>query len=226
MIFPKRCPVCRCICDKDEFLICRYCVNKIKLIRPPYCKLCGKALYNANQEYCERCCKTKWYFDKCFALMEYDDITKKIIHDIKYSNKRYYMDLFIHLTNLYLGDKIRSLKADAFIAVPLSKKRLKKRGFNQAALYARGLSDLTGIEFIDDLIFRKKDTKPQNKLSPEERGENIRDAFVCNNMNGLKSVIIVDDIFTTGSTLNECAKVLKKSGIINVYCVCISIATD
>ena len=110
-------------------------------------------------------------------------------------------------------------KIDLIIPVPVSKERLKERGYNQAEELARHLSKISEIPYNKDILVRCKDTKPQSGFSQVQRSNNIKGAFKC--ISGLskmdKVILIVDDIYTTGSTINECAKVLKESGPHKVY---------
>jgi ComF family protein len=119
------------------------------------------------------------------------------------------------------------VKPDVLVPVPVHQNRLKKRGYNQAALLARELGRLTNIPVAEHLLIRKKDTLPQKELSERERKQNLQDAFALGERQELnllqECVIIIDDIYTTGATLEECSRVLKQVGIQRIYFLCVCI---
>ena len=119
---------------------------------------------------------------------------------------------------------LRRWQAEALIPIPLSEKRQKKRGYNQAKILARELSKRTGIPVEEGALFRIRDTRPQKELDDRERQQNLRQAFaVAKCWKPVRSVVLVDDIYTTGSTINKAAKMLKKAGVSKVYFLTISI---
>ena len=118
----------------------------------------------------------------------------------------------------YFADSGFFEKSDFIISVPINKERYKSRGYDQAGYLAKELSEISKVKYVPDALLRHKNTVPQNKLKVNERFENVKDAFSIGNFDFKgKNVIIVDDIFTTGATINECAKVLKNSGANKVY---------
>jgi ComF family protein len=134
----------------------------------------------------------------------------------KYHGRQEYADEYALWITERLSDWIVGSKCECITGVPIHKKRLQKRGFNQAALLALKISNLTGIRYENDLLLRTKETKRQKELSAEERFFNLSDAFIYNKKNHEKipeSVLIIDDILTTGSTLDACARALKHAGV-------------
>lgn len=119
---------------------------------------------------------------------------------------------------------VQSLDIDLVMPVPLSKKRMRKRGFNQADLFGRRFSELCGLKYENKMLVRVRDTVPQKELSALERKNNLKNAFKMNkNVVNLKRILLVDDIYTTGSTIDAAALALKQSGIKDVFYLCISI---
>ncbi|MCC3870154.1 ComF family protein [Terrisporobacter mayombei] len=213
------------ICDnpiklKNPYSLCRSCFKELKFILDG-CSKCGKPIVNRNLEReslidCNYCYNKTFYFDKAIACIEYDDVSKKLILDFKYKSKTYLCRYVAHLMEeKYL---LEGVKADYILFVPLHKKRLNKRGFNQAEKIANKLSDLINIPVLD-CISREKNTKKLYKLNKEDREKELKNGFkVKENINLIKNknVILIDDIFTTGSTANEISKVLKINSANNI----------
>lgn len=213
------------ICDnpiklKNPYSLCRSCFKELRFILDG-CNKCGKPIVNRNLEReslieCNYCYNKTFYFDKAIACIEYDDISKKLILDFKYKSKTYLCRYVAYL----MKEKIilEDIKADYILFVPLHKKRLKKRGFNQAEKIANKLSDLINIPVLD-CVSREKNTKKLYKLNKEDREKELKNGFkVKDNINFIKNknVILIDDIFTTGSTANEISKVLKINSVNNI----------
>lgn len=213
------------ICDnpiklKNPYSLCRSCFKELRFILDG-CNKCGKPIVNRNLEReslieCNYCYNKTFYFDKAIACIEYDDISKKLILDFKYKSKTYLCRYVAYL----MKEKImlEDIKADYILFVPLHKKRLKKRGFNQAEKIANKLSGLINIPVLD-CVSREKNTKKLYKLNKEDREKELKNGFkVKDNINLIKNknVILIDDIFTTGSTANEISKVLKINSVNNI----------
>ena len=132
-------------------------------------------------------------------------------------NRPEYIAFYAKAIEERLGEFIRHIDPDGFIPVPIHKKRYIKRGYNQAEELSKELSKLTGIQTYNDLVLRIKDTVPQKKINKIERQINMKKAFIVKeNSVKLRKIIVVDDIFTTGSTCDECASVLMKNGAYKV----------
>ena len=143
---------------------------------------------------------------------------------IKYKNKREYIKIYARLIALKYRTEIKKMEAEALIPVPVHKNRLKIRGYNQSELLARYLSQETGIKLINNALVRVRDTRAQKALTSEERFKNLSEAFCCDKLpENLHNIIIVDDIYTTGSTMEACTRVLKRAGAEKVYCISICI---
>ena len=132
--------------------------------------------------------------------------------------------LFAREMAVYYGKWISSKKIEAIIPVPLHPSKKRKRGFNQAEILARELSEQTGIPVYTDVLFRIRKTSPQKMLGPGERKANLKGAFaVSAKWKACRNVLLIDDIYTTGSTIERCAGMLKKAGTENVWFLTISI---
>lgn len=218
LLFPLRCPVCDEIVRPYGEKICTDCMKRLKLLTPPFCMKCGKKLMEEG-EFCRDCSSRRHEFVRGRALYEYESAAPAI-YRFKYGNRREYADFFGEETVRYLGEFIRAVQPDALVPIPLHKKRSLKRGYNQATLLARAIGRYSGVPTEEKLLLRVKDTIPLKLLNPEERQNNLKKAFImAQNDVKLKTIIIIDDIYTTGSTIDEAARTLKAGGVQNIYFV-------
>ncbi len=216
MIFPLRCPVCDEIVRPAGEKICLECMGKLRPVTPPYCLRCGKKV-SGGDEFCGDCREKKHIFTRGRALYEYGSAAPAI-YRLKYRGRQEYADYFGEEIARYLGDFIREIKPDALIPIPLHRKRQRKRGYNQAALLARAVERYTGIPAEEKVLVRVKNTTPLKQLNPKERQNNLKRAFnIRENDVKLKAVVLIDDIYTTGSTMDEAAKVLAAGGVEHIY---------
>lgn len=208
-----KCMSCgREIKDKTEFQICNDCKNKINVINGNLCKICGDEICGTeNIKICDRCKNSNYAFMSNRSLCYYDTVPAKIIKKLKYGKRKYYAK--------HIAEMMQSLvtcfdNIDVITFVPVSSKRRKERGFNQAEEIAKELGLISNISVVDALE-KLYDGKTQAGLSQKERRENLKGTIKLKNeikqeIKG-KNVLIVDDVFTTGSTLHECASVLQKA---------------
>lgn len=210
----------------------------LDFVFPPRCIICGSLTgYGLNIKICNKCSENaeyvendwdytytlnnklrhKVYYDGGKAVFKYKFV-KKSIERFKYFGARSLGKEYAKIMYEYFADSGLFEKADCIVSVPINKHRFKTRGYDQAGYLAEKLAEASNIEFVPNGIIRHKNTMPQNKLGVNERFKNVKDAFSVGNFDfKYKNVIIVDDIFTTGATINECAKVLKISGANKVY---------
>ncbi len=220
LLFPRRCPVCDDVAPWGH-TICPRCIGKFKKLEEPWCMRCGKKLIQEG-EYCGDCMRVNHVFERARSLYEYDSVAAAV-YRFKYSGRQEYADYFGEEISRELGDFIKRTEAQVLIPVPLHTKRQKKRGYNQAMLLAKAVSRRTGVPVCDNLVTRVKNTKPLKQQNPKERQNNLKKAFnIAENDVKLKSTIIIDDIYTTGSTIDEMARVLKAHGVERVYAITLS----
>ncbi len=223
-LFPRRCPVCDGIVMPKGGLICPPCVAKLSFVRDPVCKKCGKEIISPHMEYCLDCIRHKRTFEFGRALMNYDDKAGNSIARIKYKNKREYLDFYGEAICVRYENVIRRMEADILVPVPIHPSRRRERGFNQAELLAHRIGDYMKIPVCPEMLARNKKTMPQKGLDPAGRLKNLEEAFAAGNVkNRVEGVILVDDIYTTGSTIEACTRALKKAGIKRVYFLAICI---
>lgn len=226
LIFPRRCPVCDEVLEFNGELICKECKPKLKYILEPRCKKCGKQLITQEQEYCYDCKNKKHFYKEGIAGFSHVGVIKKSIYDIKYSNKREYVNFYVKEMSKLYKRYILDWNCDGIIPVPLHFRKKIKRGYNQAEIIAKAFSRELGIKMYGNLLKRQKYTKPQKELNDIQRKKNLEKAFkITKNIVELKKAILVDDIYTTGNTIDACAKELLNSGVDEVYYLSISIGT-
>ena len=216
LLFPLHCPVCDGIVQPSGEKICVNCLPKLKLLIPPWCMQCGTKLWSEG-EYCQDCRIGKHSYLRGRSLYEYNSAAESL-YRFKYGGRREYAHFYGEQTVEYLGEFIRQVKPDVLVPIPLHRKRKVKRGYNQAELLAREIGSRMGIPVRTDLLVRVKNTVPLKQLNPKERQNNLKKAFnMARNDVKLKTILLVDDIYTTGSTMDEAARTLMAAG---VECVC------
>ena len=206
------------ICDNpikltNSYSLCKDCFKELKFILDG-CNKCGKPIVNRSLEReslieCNYCFNKTFYFDKVISCIEYDEISKKLILDFKYKSKTYLCKYIAYLMKERM--LLEDIKVDYILFVPLHKKRIRERGFNRSEKIANKLGEFLNIPVLD-CIDRVKNTKKLYKLNKEDREKELKNGFkIKENINLIKNkkVILIDDIFTTGSTANEISKVLK-----------------
>lgn len=223
MAFPRRCPVCDEVVPTGDGLICSPCRAKPQYITEPRCRRCGKQLALEEGQFCHDCIQRKHVYDYGYALYDYQSM-RKSIYRFKYGKRCEYVDFYAQDICRRLSDEIRLMEADAVIPVPVHRSRLRGRGYNQAELIASGISRQTGIPMDKKMVKRVRKTVPQKELTIQERQNNLKKAFhISTNVVKLKKVILVDDIYTTGSTFDAIAMELKRRGVKSVYFIALCI---
>lgn len=217
LLFPRRCVFCDEITDKTGAPICRACEKEMKYIEAPFCMKCGKQLNHSRGEYCDSCSRSKHEFIQGMALYHYGSMSDSIFR-FKYGGRQEYADFYGQQLADKRGQWLAAIGPQALIPVPVHPSRKRERGYNQAELIARALSARCGIPVNTRLIVREKKTLPQKNLSERERQNNLKKAFkILQNDVKLNTIVIIDDICTTGSTIDAMAEVLKTAGIQRVY---------
>lgn len=220
LFFPLRCPVCDRPAPFGE-KICLECMKRLKPITPPWCMKCGKKLLE-EKELCADCSRKKHAFVRGRALYEYESAASSI-YRLKYGKRKEYADFFAEEMAEYLSDFIQKVRPDALIPIPLHPKRMKKRGYNQAALLARAVGERVKVPVYENLLLRVKNTQPLKRQNPEERQNNLKKAFIiAQNDVKLKTIILVDDIYTTGSTMDEAAATWRTAGVQQIYFIALA----
>lgn len=215
ILFPESCPVCKSPSrDHTTAPICSPCWQAIEPYHGPICDICGKPLASEVSRTCSDCLKSTPPFTWARSFGIYEGTLKESLHHLKYYGIR---RLAKPLSEMILT--IRLPHIDAIIPVPLHSKKLRKKEFNHSALLARYLSDNTGIPLVLNSLVKIRDTAPQVGLSARQRRSNLKNSFRIINKNSIegKEIVLVDDVFTTGTTARECSLLLLKAGAKNIY---------
>lgn len=221
ILFPRRCPVCDNAAPAGT-LICPECEGRLRYVGQPFCMKCGKPLLEKEAEYCHDCSTKKHYFGKGLALFEYNSVAASI-YRFKYRGRQEYAKFYGRCLAGRLGERILSWKPDALVPVPIHKSRMRKRGYNQAQLLAEELGRQMGLP-VKNSVIRCRNTVPQKQLDDAGRQNNLKKAFkICGNDVKLNTIVIIDDIYTTGSTVDAVARELRKAGCADVYYVALAI---
>lgn len=226
-IYPNVCPVCGVVLY-SKHLICEECEANVSLVKNPYCEKCGKPMQDDSKLYCNDCKNRKRYFDKGISVFEYRGAIRESLHRFKYKNIRFFAEYYAREAKKQYGKTIREWNVDVIIPVPIYKKKQIQRGYNQAQVFGEELSKIMDIPLDEKLIIRVRDTKPQKGLEDTMRYINIKNAFAVDKtrLYTVNSVLLVDDIFTTGSTVDECSRLIKAVGVKHVYVLCIAAGKD
>lgn len=222
MIYPKRCALCGEICESNKQLVCKKCASKPIVIQEPRCKKCSKPISSEELEYCYDCSNKEFHYKSGISLWLYDEVMKQSIIRFKYKGCKEYVNFYVSEVIKYLGDEIKRISPNVLLPVPVHKMRQRERGYNQAELIAAELGHQLHIPVRSNILQRIVKTTPQKELNSSERIKNLEKAFVVSKKGekvlcSISRVMLVDDIYTTGSTIEACTKVLQKAGVKEVY---------
>ncbi|CUS96850.1 ComF family protein [Candidatus Kryptobacter tengchongensis] len=218
-IFIYECEICHRHLEDKRMIICSECIHKIERVEPVDIERTFTTKFRSDG-----------YISKAFACFYFKDesIIQTLIHELKYQNKPSIGILLGEIVGNSVKNDPDFISSDALIPVPLHKIRLRERGYNQSELISKGINRVTGINLINDLLIRVRNTQTQTKLNLEQRKENVKDAFKVKdkykNFVPWRKFIVVDDVITTGSTVNQCAKALVDAGASRVLALSIAIA--
>lgn len=225
ILYPRHCPVCHEITVPWGKRICDTCKEKLRPIQGPRCFCCSKPLEMAEQEYCRDCRKTR-QFQQGLGIFAYSSLLQNSLFQLKYKKRQEYGTFYGEFAAYYSKETIEKWGIDIIIPIPLHPRRLEKRGYNQAGVIAEALGKKLGISVSEKILRRQKNTKPQKELNHQERQKNIKNAFVAKKKLDGENILLVDDIYTTGSTVEEAAKELKKAGAGKIFFLTIAIGAD
>ena len=223
VLFPAniKCLLCgRDLPQKQDVEFCSACMKKLCFVDENCCKTCGVKLKLKNV--CENCASTKRDFDICRSVFVYNEHSAGLIKGFKYSNKP-----FVHRTlGVLLAKKFEELKwqVDFVVPVPITKKVRKQRGFNQTELLADKMAEIANLKVEKNILQKTKDTQHQASLGFVERQQNIAQSFEVLDKSTVKgkTILLIDDVLTTGATLCACAQVLKKAGAKHVFALTVA----
>ncbi len=228
-LFPGRCGVCDGLIKGNDG-VCETCRRSLPYVGDRICMKCGKPV-SEDVEYCSDCRKWERCFHSGRAVFLYDEKMREAMGRFKYQGRCEYASFYGEQIVKCLGEQIRRWNVQALIPVPLHDARRRRRGYNQAELLAVEVGKRLNIPVLSDYVTREKKTAPQKELDFKERNRNLAKAFQVSKEQRrlyphLKRVIIIDDIYTTGSTVHNCTKCLLDAGISLVYFVSVCIGEN
>ncbi len=211
LLFPQRCIGC----GKEGTLICSSCQSSLPRVMPPLCPRCGRP--QPSGILCSSCVSWRAEIDGIRSPFRFDGVVRQAVYQLKYRNLRALAAPLAQLLNDYLVTN--PVPGEVLVPVPLHRKRIRERGYNQSSLLARELGKRTSLPVIDNCLVRQRYALPQARTtSVEERQSNVADAFTCRDDNLRdKQVLLIDDVSTSGATLDACAGVLKAAGATSVW---------
>ena len=223
-VFPQNCISCDGKISESECLLCASCKADIGFIRQPHCFQCGvpadlSYAYPHEEFVCGDCRKSPFQFDRARSLGFYDTVLRTTIHHFKYRRQMGVLTEMDLLLEKYFTENPDFCKGFTVSHIPLHFNKMKERGFDQAFLIARQVARVLKLPLEGGLLRRVNATSPQASMTRAERSRNIKGAFEVNRPEWVagKNILLVDDVFTTGATVNEAAKTLKKEGAGKVY---------
>ena len=218
LLYPRRCPVCHDIVSVRGERICPECRGRFQPVEEPVCLKCGRGLTSEEEEYCRSCRQKPGDFHASTAAFYYDETARNSVMKFKYEGRREYADYYVEALLRHRKEQLLRWKPQLILPVPIHSSRRRERGFNQAEELARRLGKELGLPVRTDILKRSRRTADQKELSAADRRKNLQNAFsVSVPLTGLRRVLLVDDVYTTGSTLNACARALRAAGAERVY---------
>ncbi len=228
LVFPRIC----CGCDERIIeqgrIVCSMCERSMRPLRLPLCPRCGaENAPSCADSHCPSCPCGEIYFENLRAVTPYAEVASLIVEKLKYHQRPEYAEFMApHLARIFI-QYYAAKNCEVIVPVPLHPTRRRERGYNQSELLARHLAPLIGLPCLPQALARICATPSQTHLGRREREKNVRNAFVVRQKDFVEGrvVLLVDDVATTGATLNACARVLRESGARAIYALCFCRAT-
>lgn len=216
LVFPNRCPVCNGFLAYNE-LICGSCIESLPYITKPYCEKCGK-----HECVCK---KQNVHYDSCFSFVYYAGRVRNAVMNLKLNGGLHFAEYFARKAATLLEEKGIKDAIDIVTFVPMTRKKQGERGYNQAYEFAKYVSENAHLPKPVPLLEKTDNTLVQHSLSAKDRKSRAEKAYALRSgtpdLSG-KTVLLCDDVITTGSTLNSCSRVLKDNGVRKVVCLAIA----
>lgn len=217
IFFPRRCPICDSVVvyGKD---ICEECEKRISYVADPSCKKCGKQISSEQSEYCSDCSRKIHHYKQGKSIFLYQKGMKRSMYRFKYAGRKEYASFYARIAKERIQYWVTHRGIEVIIPIPLHRHRQNKRGYNQAEVFAKSLGDYLQLPVDTKLVKRIKNTIPQKELNDKQRKDNLKGAFqLQTNIVKYRKILLVDDIYTTGSTIDAVAKCFLDAGTEEVY---------
>ncbi|MCX8053201.1 MAG: ComF family protein [Armatimonadetes bacterium] len=214
IVYPPHCLVCK---KFGDLYLCRNCVEQIPIIKPPYCRVCGINV-GPTEHICGECRKREYKFECARCASVYDGVLRQAIHALKYEFHIVMADPLAEIMIRAFPNTYLARRVDLVVPVPIHITKLVDRGFNQSEELAWRLCAAVGLPLANDILVKRRKTKPQVDLPEDLRFANVEGTFSVAQPERIvgKRVLVIDDVFTTGATLSEAAKTLRAAGASSV----------
>ena len=217
LLYPPKCMFCGKQIDNKDKHYCKSCYYKLSFTEEPKCLICGSYL-PGNEKICISCKTIRRYIDVNYPVFYYDGAIKEALLKHKFCGKMWYYKPFAEFIFENIKDKVKNI--DYIVYPPVNNKTFYKRGYNQSELISNELGKMLSLKVLKKCIFKKFDNEKQSNMSGKMRFKNVKGVFDVKDefkeeLKG-KTILFVDDVYTTGATSNECAKLLKKYGATSV----------
>ena len=222
LLYPPRCPICG---QPAPFglKICPECRLRLPVIESKRCRKCGKPIEDF-EVFCPDCAKEEHLYDRGLGIFMYDETMKRAISELKYKGRREYGEAFGDLLYENARSELMYWKPDCLIPIPLHPARARERGYNQALIISEALSARCGIPTRSDILVRTMETDRMKELSAKDRMNNLMRAFSASgDCRGVRRAVLIDDIYTTGATIDAASAVLRRAGIDEIYFLAVCI---
>lgn len=221
LFYPQRCVCCDTLLGRKENGCCPACAAKLPRIIAPACMKCGKPVVSGGEEYCDDCRKYVHKFERGVAAFTYTGSLRGSVYRMKTQNRRDYLEFFGQEMVRALQPVLRMWNPQLLVPVPMHPKKKRRRGYNQAELLAEEIHRLTGIPVERSLVRCIRQNTDQKTLDRRKRKKNLEGSFLAvrNLPEEVVRVLIVDDVYTTGSTVDEIAAVLRRAGAKKIFFV-------
>lgn len=226
ILYPARCPVCHNIV-RGKGRVCPSCAKKLCYIKEPKCKKCGKEIERPEQEYCRDCQRFPHAYDRGAAVFAYDPVMRRSISMFKYHNRREYAKFYAEEMYSRCSHFLKICRPDVILPVPVHPLKKRQRGFNQAELVAKELGKLLKVPVVTDYLIRAEKTTPQKELTRQMRKANLKKAFAVTKTGvSYERVLLVDDIYTTGATIDAISEILRENQTKNIFFLTICVGRN
>ena len=222
ILCPARCPICHDIAPKGK-KICPDCRKKLPYIETKRCLKCGKPIED-ERVFCRDCLKICHNYDEGIGIFRYEEVMRESMSYFKYKGRKEYGHVFGELAAAASADRLEKWCADVCVPVPIHKSKLVQRGYNQAEVLAEAYSEKTGLPVLKNALVRPNKTRAMKELNAEERAANLRGA-IYPGASVPPAVLVIDDIYTTGATIDACAHALRQAGASRVFFLTICIGS-
>ena len=217
-IYPVRCPVCDRVLPPGNMMVCPGCLEKLQVMEGFHCKKCGKFIQQEEKEFCDDCLLVCHGFEEGYGIFPYGGWVQQSMIRFKFHGRAQCGVFYGKMMAAAAQRTVSRWNPSMILPVPMYRKKQKKRGYNQAEILAREVGKHLDIPVRTDLVRRIRNTKPQKDMTLQMRRKNLRDAFgVSSELTGCGNILLIDDIYTTGSTIDAIAKILKQRGAGKIY---------